>query len=287
MSLNLKYSVSIENDTNKVISSSDDKFIGINIGTLIKIEGDSLLHTIQDRQSFFYIKDFDMNGSKNLIISEDVGIYLQKSDSLKITYKEYEAKFIINIKNGGQGYMVGQDIYPKGGILNIDIKTGIPLRTCLNIQEVDSNGSIKSLSLKESGKYLSPPDNISELDCVRGEKAEIEIKYLELSNRTFVERSIENIYFSDGKTIIVLNYALPSNLKQGKLSVEKNTLILSENYTGPTKRNLIYQICKDFTPNIKLPLLLKNSLSPDIAYNKACLIIDKEITEIKKRLKLI
>ena len=284
--MNIKYTISAENGSNKIISSSDDKFAGIGKGSLIKIENDPVLHTIQSKDAFFYIKDFSVQSPK-IIIIDDTKINLQAGDTLKITYKEYEAKFIIDILNGGIGYNVGNVLTVKDGIVNIDISTGLSNPTTLEVIEVNTDGVIQKLGIKDNGKYIEPPTNPVKTFSKNGDNCEIELKYLELSNRAFIEKTINNIYESNGKTFIVLESSLPLNLKNGKLSVEKSIILLSGNYNGETRKNLNYEIFRDFTPNLKIPLLIKGSLSQEVVYNRACLILDAEIQKIKEKLGII
>jgi hypothetical protein len=282
--MNIKFTVSAEKNNNKIISSSEDKFAGVVKGSLIKIENDSILHTVQSKESFFYIKDFLVQNSKIIVIEDDTKINLQSGDSLKITYKEYESKFIIDVLNGGVGYNVGDIITVKDGVVNIDISSGLSNPTTLEVIEVNMDGAIQKLGIKESGRYITPPSNPIKTYSKNGNNCEIELKYLELSNRAFIEKEIDNIYFSNGQTFIVLNSSLPLNLKNGKLSVEKAIVTLSENYNGETRKNLSYEIFRDFTPNLRIPLLVRGSLSHETVYNKGCLILDAEIQKIKDKL---
>lgn len=284
--MNNKFTVSILKNTNRIISSSDDKFIGIGKDSLIKLENESILHTVANKESFFYIQDFKVQSSKIIYIEEDSSINLQKGDILKISYKEYEAKFVINILNEGSAYEEGDEVNAKDGILSIDISTGGGHPTIFNISQSSISGNVKQIGIKDSGRYIIPPNNPVYTYSKRGDGLELEVKYLELSNRSILEREITDIYFSEGKTFIMLNYSLPPNLSCGKLSVEKHALILSEFYTGNTSKNINYQIFRDFTPNLKLPLLVKNSLSPEAIFNRALFILDKEIKLIKDKLNL-
>ena len=285
--MNLKFSVSVEKNSNRIISSSEDKFVGFGNGSLIKIDGDPVLHTVVSKQSSFYIKDFSSENSKILSIDEDIGINVQKGDILKITYKEYEAKFISNIVCGGSGYVPEVDINVIGGVLSVDVSIGFGQPTILTPSMVNNNGEIIQAGIKLPGKYLTPPENPIKSRSTHGSNAEFDIKYLEVPNRSFVDRTVSDVYVSDGKTFIVLDYSLPPNLSSGKISVEKNILIISENYTGETKKNLFYQIYRDFTPFLNLPLQLKNSLSPEVVYNKSCMIIDSEFFKLKTDLEKI
>ena len=83
---------------------------------------------------------------------------------------------------------------------------------------------------------------------------------------------------------IKLDYSVPYGAKVGKLSVEKWEIELSSKYLENTKYCIDYKIIKDLTSNIKLPLLIKNSLSTDVIYNKSMNIIDVEISFLKNEI---
>lgn len=282
--MNYKYTISIKNNTNKIIGSSEDKFSGINIGNLIKLENDPKLYEVSNRESFLYIKDFVSNDSKIIEINDDLEMNLQKNDTIKITFKEYEAKFIVNIINKGKGYTIGNKINTKGGILSFDVSIGTGQPTTLEVVESNNEGGVEKLNIIEHGKYITYPASPIETYGNRGEGLVLDIKYLELSNRSFLERIIMDIYLKEGKTYIVLDYSLPLNLTYGKLSVNKTAVLLSSNYMGETQRNINYETFTHFTPNIRLPMLLKNSMSQEVIFNKACLILDEEIGKIKRQL---
>ncbi len=282
--MNYNYTISIKNNSNKIIGSSTDKFSGISSGSLIKLENNPSLYTVLNKESFFYIRDFKSSDSKIIEIDDFTDINLQKNDTLRITFKEYEAKFLVNIVNKGTGYVVGSKVRVVGGVLSFDMSIGAGDPSIFEITEVDGENKVESVGMVSPGKYISPPISPSETSCERGDGLILDIKYAELGNRSFLERTIIDIYFKDNKTYIVLDYSLPLNLTCGKISCEKNTLILSSNYTGETQRNLSYETFSNFTPNIKLPMLLKNSMSQDAVFNKACLILDEEIGKIKKHL---
>ncbi len=258
--MNYKYTVSIKKDTNRIISSSEDKFAGINDGSLIKIENDPTLYTVLGKESSFYLKSFIAQDSKIITIDEDTGINLQNNDTIRITFNT------------------------KGGVLSFDISIGSGQPTTLEVTEVNDAGGVEQLGILEAGKYITHPIAPIATYGNRGDGLLLDIKYLELGNRSFLERTITDIYFQEGKTYLVLDYSLPLNLTSGKLSCEKNVLLLSNNYTGDTKRNISYETFSHFTPNIRLPMLLKNSMSSEVVFNKACLIIDEQIGIIKKHL---
>lgn len=283
---NLKYTVSIKSNSNRIISSSEEKFIGIRDNSLIRLENDSNLYTIIGRNNYFFIKNFNSSDSRTIVIDENIGINLQAGDTINISFKEYELLTVLDIINGGANYQTSEEIIVNNGVLNIDISSGVGNPTILEVKEVDSNGKITMIGIKEKGRYLQAPDNPVEVNSQDGIGAKFELKYQESSNRSIIEREIEAIYLRDNKTIITLNYSLPLNLKGGKLSVEKHYLEISPNYFGPDRINATYQVFKDYTPHCKLPLAARNSLSLDLVFNKAMQQIDAELKSIKEKIKL-
>lgn len=284
--INYKYTVSLESGSNKVISSSEDKFTGIANGTLIKFNNDINLHTVTGKDSFFLIKDFIAQNSKTLILDGDCRGNIQKMDSIQISFKEYESVLLLDIIDKGINYHNDDLLFVSGGTTSVDIFSPINNSTVLNVIETDLSGGITKLNIKNSGKYLYMPENPVKVYGGKGENLIVELKYNEILNRSIITRTITDIYFSENKTFIIIDYSLPPNLKSGKFSIQKNILHLSTPYTGETGSNISYQIYKDFTPNIKLPLMVKGCISPEVVYNRACMILDAELTKIKDYLKI-
>ncbi len=191
---------------------------------------------------------------------------------------------IEEILDKGINYHIGEELQIIGGTLNIDISSGIVLPTILQVNEIDSNGGILQLNIKQKGKYIISPKNPIKTKSLYGTNCEIKLQYKESDNRKIVERMIRNITVRDKKTYIDLDYALPPNIKDGKLYVEKSILFLNSLYLGPTEKNINYEIYRNFTPNCRFPLMTKNNLSPDIVINNALLKLDEEIGKIKRKL---
>lgn len=284
---NLQYTISIKNNSNKIISSSEEKFIGIRDGSLIKIDDDSNLYTIIGRDNYFFIKNFNVSDPRTIILDENIGMDLQVGDNLNLSFKEYELSSITDIIDGGNNYKNEEEISISGGGLNIDISSGTGNPSTLEVKEVDANGKIKIVGIKNKGKYIIPPENPIEVISEDGMGAKFELKYQECSNRAILERTIQSINFKDGRSFIILNYSLPLNLIQGKLSVEKNYLLLKENYLGQDKRNINYQVFKDVTPYSRFPIMARHSLSQDLIYNKMVYLLDAELKTIKDEIKAV
>lgn len=280
---NLQYTVSIKNNSNKVVSSSEEKFIGIRQNSLIKIGNDNNLYTIKEKNNYFLIKNFSVFNAKTIVIEDDVSD-IQLEDVLQISYKEYELTSIFDIVDGGTNYNTNEPPAIEGGICDMDIISGTTNPSILDIKETDGNGKILVVGIKNKGKYIEPPQNPVYIISNNGSGAKFDLRYDECSDRTILERTVTNINKKDGKTYLSLNYSLPLNLKQGKFSVEKHYLILSTNYSGEDIINGEYKIFQDYTPSSNIPLMTNNSLSQVVIFNRAMQIIDSEIKSIKDKL---
>lgn len=281
---NLQRTVSVQNGSNKITGSSEENFGGIRNDSLIKISDDSILYTILDKENSTYIRDFTVLDSKTILIEDDISNNLQLGDNIKIIYSEYELMMILNIKDKGKNFNIGDELFLNGGTVNIDISTGNGNPTFLKVTEIDENGGIRKLEIKNKGKYLISPENPVTVTNKFDNSAQLELKYNECYQKNILEREILNINLKENKSYINFNYSLPPNLIKGNFSIEKTSLILQSPYLGTSKKNIPYQIYKDFTVNLKIPTMLPNSTSPNIIFNKAIIILDSKYKEMEDRI---
>lgn len=283
---NNSFTVSIESETNRVVGGSESNFGGIREGTFIKLGEDSNLYSIAKINKIFYVKSFDVFDSKNIIINDDIGINLSREDCLKISYSEFELQTILSYKNSGRNYVIGDILITSGGDLSIDIQNGFGYPTKFEVTQVNpGNGAIENLSLKHGGIFIIPPKNPVTLIGGKGEDALIELKYSEIANKSILERVIKSINIHENKTRVLLDYSLPNSLKSGGLSCEKWELILQNNYIGETQKSINYQIYKDFSPNLGLTMLAKNSNSLEIIINNNSNKIDSAVYLLQQKIK--
>lgn len=278
-----QFTVSILNNTNRLVSSSQDNFGGVRQGSFIKLGDENILYQIAKIQKFYILKDFEVLNNKQILVHSNIDINLQEEDVLKIIYDEYQLENVLNIINAGKFYKKDEIIQILGGQLSIDVRSGMGSPIKFKIEELDEKAGIKKLSLIDKGKYIkSPPNKVKVLGS--GEDAELELNYSSIDNRSILERTIKKIELKDKETQLILDYSLPIGIKSGKLSTEKWEILLSSNYLGSTLKCQSYQIYKDFTPNLNLPLMLKGSQSFDLIFNQAMNKIDSEIKAIKDKI---
>jgi len=172
-----------------------------------------------------------------------------------------------------------------GGDLAFDIESNKTEPALFKVNEVDSRGAIISFGILSHGKYINPPPKQCPLLGGNGENAIFEVESKVNDDRKLVERSISWIKADHTGSELSLNYSLPASLKEGKLSIKKSEIILKENYSGEDQIDVPFEISRDFTPYLNLPLLVKNSVSYELLINNAFVKLDNKIRELEDRIK--
>ena len=269
------YTASILQDSNKLIASSQEDWSALKEGSLILFEGDKNFYKVIGKDKFFYIKEFEVVSKDQILIHEDVGIKLSLNDNLNLTFKEYQVSSV-EVLNGGSGFSIGQILSIKGGVAKFDSTEGIKLSSTLKVTNVDDKGSILSVDVDNSGRYLSSPEEIQSINS-----AEISIGIGLTDKRSIETRTIARIESKENSTLIQLNYELPENVKSGKLSADKWELSLNINFAGKTKINSKYNVITDFTPFLNIPLMNGDPSRYEAIFNEAITKIDEFLNKLK------
>jgi hypothetical protein len=264
---------------NEIISDTEADWSVIREGTYFRFKGDMAFYTIASKERLYYIKDFDVLSSSLILVDDNTSIFLQNQDSLTISFKEFECDTVVEIKNGGVNYKIGDKVSVKGGVLSKNLIDNTTQPTTLLVKQIGHAGNITEVSIEKNGKYILPPENECQI-IGKGMGAIIELEFSVSDKRGILEREIEKIELNSGQTKITLNFPLPENLKAGKLSIDKWKAFLSADYSGENKLGQSYEMLRDFTPNLNLPLMIKNSVSPEFVFNESMAILDKKLTEI-------
>ena len=98
------------------------------------------------------------------------------------------------------------------------------------------------------------------------------------------ERTVSSIEHKEDHTIIRLSHPLPPHTTSGTITVKKWEAILDSEYLGDSRNDASYEIVKDFTPNLDLPLIKGEIISSSLLYNESMVILDKKIQEIEGKL---
>jgi len=258
-------------------------------GSYIRFYGDGEMYQIGKIEPFFCIFDFKKVISDRVFVNDKDAMGIVVGDMVEISYKEYELSASIKIMDGGKGYSIGD---------TFEVDEGIPVEGVMNerkeyaiikVKGIDKDGSITKISVDDHGKYLeSPPEQVS-LGWLpkggTGEGAELSLIYKTIEHRSALKREVSSLEIAkNGGYRLVFTQELPNNIDKGKLSCKKYKLLLSSNYVSLTKWSATFQLIVDFTPNCGVPLMLDNSLSIPLIYNKGMLLLDKKIKDLEKEI---
>lgn len=276
---------SIKKNSNKLISTTFSDWSAVREGTFIKFNDDSQFYIVSHTEKKIFLKDFILIKPNVLQINEDCGINISEGDSLNISYKEYEINAVYKLLIAGQGYKNGDHLTLGGGAASLNIADHTLNSAIVNVDKVGSKGEIIEFNLINKGKYLEAPPNITDLKGGQGSGASIEVSFKLTDHRSFIERDVQKVEFQSSSTLVYLVYGLPNGIKDGKLSIEKWEIIFNSNYNGENRSSQPFQVTRDFTPNLKIPLIAKNSQNQELTINHGFAVLDKKIAELEERIK--
>lgn len=290
MAKNIDYHASIVNGTNRIVGESHNDWNTVREGSYVKFQQDPTYFTVSNKKEFFFISSFEGDGvSPNLVLDTDCGIDILKGDSVTITYKESEALNFSSMEMPGESYLEGDILEVAGGDHSVGILDNMRQPAIFRVDSVDDNGGIKSISIQERGKYLSPPSELITLIRGNGHGAKARISWTESPQRQSVEKEIEKVHTDDnGVSTLTLNYPLPNGVKKGKVSVKKWELHISTPYNCGSKLGAVCNITRDFSPHFQLPLMSDNQhpwlLNQEVAHNSAISKMDVILKEMMDRI---
>jgi hypothetical protein len=246
------------------------------------------MYQIAKMEPFFCILDFETIISDRVFVKDEDAVGLVVGDLVEISYKEYELSASINVMNGGEGYLKGDTFIVKDGVPAEDVISTEKSHAKIEVIEVDKNGCVIKVKVVDCGKYWeSPPEQVSlgwEPKGGSGKGAELALVYKTTDYRSAMTREVTSLEVAEGGWRVIFSNTLPPNVLGGKLSCKKHKLILSSTYVSMTKWSEHFQLIVDFTPNCGVPLMLENSLSVSLVYNKAMILLDKKIKMLEKEI---
>jgi hypothetical protein len=277
---------SVETNSNKVYGTTKARWKLVQEGSLLRIGNDHTFYNVQDTEETFYIKEFYKVSPDTIEVHDNVKYNIVPDDLVTISYKEHEiASF--DVEHAGQGFKVNDVFSVEDGLPNFRKFDGEPELATFVVKKVNKKGGIISLDLLEYGVYIEKPPLTFKVESPTGEDAEIKLQFRERNNRPIVEANVLAVKRRPANSIIKFDGPLPDFLQAGKVATKKHALILNSSYFGEPKYLADFEVVTSFTPYLKLPLLVKNSLSPEVFYNKALLELDRRIQELEAKVKAL
>jgi hypothetical protein len=277
--------ISVYNNSNIAFSSTDDNFDGTRTNSFLKFDNSEILYSVEAVKRVLFSKRFDSIGHRQIKMNSDIGLKIQNDDSIKIIHDEYELDYVFSIENGGYTYNEKDQLTVLGGDLSINILDGLGSPTKFIIEKLDrDNGQIMGLTIKDRGKYFTPPEGEIEVYGGKGGGLKLKLKYRISESRDVHEKVVKGVSVKDNSTTLTLDYSLPPGIKTGQISFEKWEVTLSPTYQGLSQTNLPYKIFSEFTPNYSIPLTIKNNSDFDLIFNRGLNHIDCLIKRLEDRI---
>ncbi len=283
MTKNFGITASALTNTNRVVSASDDTWGSIRVNSFFRFSKDNVFYQVGAVKPIMLIYDFSLDG-QNLVIDRNVGVDLFHADCLTITYKEFEIASIVSISNKGSGYKIGDVLVPNGGQFVKDPQTGYHQSASFKVSNVNDDGGVEAITEVNSGRYIVAPDATSQFSGGFGQGFTGLLDVKPINQRTMVERSINAVEIQGAKTVIKIDPKLPDGVIEGKISCEKWEILLTSNYVGQSVIGATYEIGRDFTPAVNLPLLSANPTNVSASYNLAMNLIDRKLLELQQQI---
>ena len=280
------YTVSATNGSKRVVACSKADWSPLKEGSFIVMSGDSDFYRLFHNKQFVYTKEVEVDDSNKLVMKERSGTALSIDDTVSFMSDEYEV-ISSNIVEGGENYVAGDILFPENINYKFNSIDGIDDEARIKVESVDEKGSIQSVALIAKGLYVSPNVKSGKALGGSGTGARLETQFVQSSNKRIEERTISFLDHSGDGTIAHLSHPLPPTVTSGMMSITKWEAMLDSPYQGQTKNDVDYEIIKDFTPNIDLPLLKGDLASSQIIYNESMVVLDKKIQELELKIEAL
>ena len=277
---------SIETNTNVVYSTTQGRWSLIPEGSLIKMADDHGFYTINSVEEVFYIEKFSKHDKTSIQIHKNVAYNILPGDIVTLSSKQWKLS-TVSINKGGEGFKKGDVISIEGGKPSVNAHDGKLNQSILKVKHVSKKkGGVLEAGVIDQGNYLVKPELNYSADFGIGTGLELKLQFEESSERHLVEMSVNRVTRNSTDSIIYLDSLVPVSMEHGKVATKKYHAHLASAYFGKSKYVDSYEIVNSFTPYLKMPLLAKNSLSPETFYNRSLIILDERIKNLEKKLNI-
>jgi hypothetical protein len=277
---------SIDKNTNVVYSTTEGRWGLIPEGSLIRMADDHGFYTINSTQEVFYIEKFSKNDKTSIVVNKNVGYNILPGDIATLSSKQWKLS-TVSVTKGGQGFKKGDVISIEGGRPSVNSHDGKINQAILTVKHVTKKkGEVLEVNISDQGNYLIKPKLNYSADFGVGEGLGIKLTFEESPERHLVEMSVNRVARNSTDSIIYFDSLVPTSMEYGKVATKKHQAHLASEYFGKSKYVDSYEIVNSFTPYLKMPLLARNSLSPETFYNRSLIILDERIKNLEKKLNI-
>lgn len=276
---------SFKKGSNFIYGSTEANWVGIRSGSFVKVSDVSGLFTITGTEKRDFVKKFESLSNDVIEIKEDVSEILSAGDTLKVSLRQYSVSETF-IKDAGSGYVVGDLLEVADNLAVVNSFDGTSSAAVLKVDEVNGEGGIKKVSLKDKGKYFLDSDLKQEF-LVKGgfgSKGKVEISLQHNGVVKTLEKTIVRVDSKNIATVITLDSNFSETVKKGEVHFQKWVIETKHPLKEPSVINSRITITRDFTPFLKLPIIPGTSNLLESHYNKTISILDQKIEQLEKRI---
>lgn len=268
---------------NVAYATYENSLAAVKDGSFLRFEGENCFYVVQRKESTTFLHDFTVVGANIIRINENLDGKIHSFDKLTLSFREQELDIVIGIVNAGAGYAIGDVLTVQGGKPSLDVVNGVYNATQIVVNGV-KEGQISRIGVKSRGKYIEVPPPEVLLGGGKGKNAKFEISYRPLQNVTQLNREVLEVRLENSQTLVILDSNLPSYITCGKISFDKWLFYLATPYISESRRGVGFSVTRDFTPAFNIPLMVPDSITSDVVYNKGIVILEEEILKLNRRI---
>ena len=275
---------SIKKGTDQLFVSSTRKVLTKN-GSTILIGGNQVPYQIETSEIINLKRKFTRIDNNSVSVKGNFLYKISPNDEAQITFEEYEAESIQSFEQkNNHKYELGEKIYAQGGVSSSSNTNLTGEYAELGVKKVDDKGKILNLSINSPGKYIYPPENPVQVMNSHGEVIEVDFDFTESISASILQKTVSQVIYKDGQTIINFNYSLPPKVDSGDISLKKQIVYLNKGFNFGSLENAICEISFDLSPLLKIPMIPSEAVQTNTMYNQGIKILEEKILELEKRI---
>jgi hypothetical protein len=228
-----------------VIIHANPSLLPLRKNTFLVFERDLLTLRIDDFENYQINKNFKSIESDDKIhIFENIKDF-SFGDHVDIYYEEYEFFGYKNILEKSGTIYKNQIFYPENGSESQSKKTK------LYVSSIDEDEL--ELEVEEKGSYINPPDQDTYFISDNGARIHLDHFYRKSTIKNYQNNMIKNITHGNGFLVLHLLNPLPTNVKEGIISLSKILIKTYSDISNAEKENEYFYIVNNKLPYLSLP----------------------------------
>lgn len=273
----VSFFASINKGDNLLKCQARDSYVTVNDDFTVKIRESS--YKIKEISNSEKWLEFQIakrhDGSQYLEIKDSKEKIFFSKDNIKIVLKQYESENNPSISESGQNYKVGDE-------LSVEGYGGEAVAV---VRQTDEQGGVVSVDLENIRPFYVDYYRELKTEGGSGEGCVLNALLSENNQKTTIEKTVVNSYYSNSRNYINFEYEIPEYVTEGEINFKRSVIILEE----PSKEDVPFgALCIaqkiDFSEKLNIPFVEKGTINAYNLYNRGAQIIEDKIFELEKRI---